>query len=192
MADPARLVSKTQTVTSFHASPVVRNSHFKQKSLKVSSQDPFWEKLGNFSLYSLTLFPNASSQAHQIWKFQITRPLFQKQKTVRKPSPTLQKSGPHNPTWKQVECPPRDLRQSTRNPAKVGLPNDLIPSTTSSCPKSERCMIITNSAIKWAWNKLYDLTSFFLTWGGGGWIGQVGPGTSDWGSECPSPPPYRH
>ena len=69
---------------------------------------PFWlRKFGNFSLYSLNFHPNLeifSSQAPNLEIFGSQAPLFRG--ICQFASPTLRKSGPHNPTWKKVECPP--------------------------------------------------------------------------------------
>ena len=43
-------------------------------SKRVSSQDPFLRKFGNFSLYSLNFHPNFSSQAPKFRNFQLTSP----------------------------------------------------------------------------------------------------------------------
>ena len=55
-----------------------QGSHYKQKSLKSVYNFFFWEKFGNFSPYNLNFCPNFSSQDPQIWRFQYTRPLFQR------------------------------------------------------------------------------------------------------------------
>ena len=113
----------------FHASPAARKGPISSK--RVSSQDPLLRKFGNFSLYSL-FCPNFSSQAPkfenfeltslQIWKLSAHNPpnleIFSSQAPLFRgkypfASPRLQKSGPHTPTWKKVECsPPRGLSQS--------------------------------------------------------------------------------
>ena len=78
----------------FHASPVVCKGPNSSKS--VSSQDPpFWENLENLastaSIFAQVLAlkpPNweiFSSQALKFGNFQFTRPLFQRQTSVRKP-----------------------------------------------------------------------------------------------------------
>ena len=100
-----------------------QGSHFKQKSLKVSSQDPLLrKKIGNFSLFSLNFCPNFSSQGPKFEHFssQDTRPLFQKQKSVRKPC-TLRKSGPHIPTWKKVQYLPRVAKFEFKVTVHYGL-----------------------------------------------------------------------
>ena len=88
----------------FHASPAARRGPISSK--RVSSQDPLLRKFGNFSLNSLNFHPNFSSQAPKFGNFQLTSPLFRGK--CQFASPTLQKSGPHTPTWKKVECPPPD------------------------------------------------------------------------------------
>ena len=99
-----------------------QGSHFKQKSQ--FTRPPF-EKIGNFSLYSLNFHPNFSSQAPkfenfpltspQIWKFSAHKPpnleIFRSQAPLFRgkcqfASPTLRKSGPHTPTWKKLSAPP--------------------------------------------------------------------------------------
>ena len=93
-----------------------QGSHFKQK-----------RKFGNFSLNSLNFHPNFSWQAPKFGNFQLTSPQIWKFSAHKPPnleifrspwsrplfrgkcqfaSPTLRKSRPHTPTWKQVECPP--------------------------------------------------------------------------------------
>ena len=76
---------------------------------------PFWENLGNFSLYSLNFCPNLSSQAPKFWSFQLTSPqnleIFSSQAhsfrvKYQFASPTLRKSGLHTPTWKKSWVPP--------------------------------------------------------------------------------------
>ena len=110
----------------FHASSAARKGPISSK--KVSSQDTLLRKFGNFSLYSLNFCPNFSSQAPkfgnlqltspQIWKFSAHKPpnleIFSSQAPLFRgkyqfASPTLQKSGPHTPTWKKVEYPPSDI-----------------------------------------------------------------------------------
>ena len=108
----------------FHTSPAARKGPISSK--RVSSQDPLLRKFGNFSLNSLNFHPNFSSQAPkfgnfqltslEIWKFSAHKPpnldIFRSQAPLFRgkcpfASPTLWKSGPHTPTWKKVECPPR-------------------------------------------------------------------------------------
>ena len=108
----------------FHTSPAARKGPISSK--RVSSQDPLLRKFGNFSLNSLSFHPNFSSQAPkfgnfrltspQIWKFSAHKPqnseIFRSQAPLFRgkcqfASPTLRKSGPHTPTWKKVESPPR-------------------------------------------------------------------------------------
>ena len=108
----------------FHTSPAARKGPISSK--RVSSQDPLLRKFGNFSLNSLNFHPNFSSQAPKFGNFQLTSPQIWKFSAHKPPnleifrsqaplfrgkcqfaSPTLQKSGPHTPTWKKVECPPR-------------------------------------------------------------------------------------
>ena len=107
----------------FYASPAARKVPISSK--RVSSQDPLLRKFGNFSLYSLNFHPKFSSQAPKFENFQLTSPQIWKFSAHKPPnlenfhsqaplfrgkcqfaSPTLQKSGPHTPTWKKVECPP--------------------------------------------------------------------------------------
>ena len=74
-----------------------QRSYFKQKSLRVSSQDPLLRKFWILSLYSLNFCPNFNSQAPPpIWQFQFS---FRCKNQFA--SPTLRKSGPHTPTWKK-------------------------------------------------------------------------------------------
>ena len=88
-----------------HLCHVVRKgSHFKQKSLKLSSQDSLLrKKKWNFSLYSLNFYPKFSSQAPKFEKFSSQDPSFRGKNQFA--SPTLQKSGPHTPTWKKLSVP---------------------------------------------------------------------------------------
>ena len=77
-----------------HLSFSSQGSHFKQKR-QFTRPSPFWENLeilaSTASIFAQILalkppnFEIFSSQAPQIWKFQFTRPHFQKQKSVRKP-----------------------------------------------------------------------------------------------------------
>ena len=89
-------------------------SHFKQKSLKVSSQDPLLRnKLKFYSLYSLNFCPNFSSQAPKFEKFSSQDPSFRaKIQFTNFTSPTLWKSGLRTSTWKHVECPPPTQSQT--------------------------------------------------------------------------------
>ena len=48
----------------------LQESHFKQKSLKISSQDPLWEKIGNFSLYS-SIFAQILALKPPNWKISV-------------------------------------------------------------------------------------------------------------------------
>ena len=108
----------------FHVSPAARKGPISSK--RVSSQYPLLRKFGNFSLNSLNFHPNFSSQAPKFENFQLTSPQIWKFSAYKPPnlemfrsqaplfrgkcqfaSPTLRKSGPHTPTWKKVECPPR-------------------------------------------------------------------------------------
>ena len=119
----------------FHASPAARKGPISSK--RVSSQDPLLRTFGNFSLYSLIFaqvlahkpqnleifssqapkFGNFQLTSPQIWKFSAHKPpnleIFRSQAPLFRgkchfASPTLMKSGPHTPTWKKVEYPPRD------------------------------------------------------------------------------------
>ena len=93
-----------------HLSCSLQGSHFKQKSQ--FTRPPF-EKLGNFSLYSLNFCQNFSSQAPNLeifssqapkfGNFQFTSPLFQRQVSVHKPH-TSEVWAAH-PYLKKVECP---------------------------------------------------------------------------------------
>ena len=56
----------------FHASPATRKGSISSK--RVSSQDPLFRKFGNFSLNSLNVHPNFSSQAPKFGNFQLTSP----------------------------------------------------------------------------------------------------------------------
>ena len=56
----------------FHASPAARKGPISSK--RVSTQDPFLRKFGNFSLISLNFHPNFSSQAPKFGNFQLTSP----------------------------------------------------------------------------------------------------------------------
>ena len=96
----------------FHASPAARKGPISSK--RGSSQDSLLRKFGNFSLYSLNFRPNFSSQATKFGNFQITSPQIWKFSAHKPPffrgkyqfaSPTLQKSGPHTPTWKKLSAP---------------------------------------------------------------------------------------
>ena len=80
----------------FHAPPVVQKSEV--------HKTPFWEKKMKILASTTSIFAPILALKPQIWKFQFTRPLFQRQNQFT--SPTLRKSGPHIPTWKKVECPP--------------------------------------------------------------------------------------
>ena len=106
----------------FHISPVVRKGPISSK--RVSSQNPLFRQFWNFSLYSLNFCQNSSSQAPkfwsfqfktpkfgnfqftspQIWNFQFTGPSFRDKYQFA--NPTLRKSGPHTPTWKNWVPPP--------------------------------------------------------------------------------------
>ena len=91
-----------------------QGSHFKRKS---QFTRPLLRKFGNFSLYSLNLCPNVSSQTAKFENFQLTRPQIGKFSVHKSPnleifssqaplfrgkyqfaSLTLRKSGPHTPT----------------------------------------------------------------------------------------------
>ena len=98
----------------FHASPAARKGPISSK--RVSSQDPLLRKFGNFSLYSLNFHPNFSSQAPKFGNFPLTRPPFQRQRSVRKPHtseiraahPYLKKSwvpppGEHTALQRQIQ-----------------------------------------------------------------------------------------
>ena len=85
---------------------------------------PFWENIGNFSLYSLNFHPKLSSQAPKFgnspfispqMNFQFTSPPFQRQVSVRKPH-TLEILAAH-PYLKKVECspPPPPPRASAKS-----------------------------------------------------------------------------
>ena len=99
----------------FYVSPVVRKGPISSKS--VSSQNPLLRKFGNFNLYSLqpSIFapilahkpPNLeifSSQAPKFGNFSSQAPSFRGKYQFT--SPTLRKSGPHSPTWKNSCVPP--------------------------------------------------------------------------------------
>ena len=91
----------------FHASPVVRKGPISRKSqiqVKVNSQDPLLRIFWNFSLYCRSFCPNFSSLAPKFWNFQFTRPVFQRQKSVRKPH-TLEIRAAH-PYLKRSRVPP--------------------------------------------------------------------------------------
>ena len=81
-----------------------QGSHLKQKSFWAThfTRHPLGKINKNFSFYSLNFCPNFSSSP-QIWKFQFKRPLFQRQRSVRKPH-TLEIWAAH-PYLKKVECP---------------------------------------------------------------------------------------
>ena len=110
----------------FHTSRAVRKGPISSK--RVSSQDSLLKKFGNCSLYSLNFCPNFCSQASKFGNFQLTSPQIGKFSVHKPPnlesfssqvplfrgkypftSPTLQKSGPHTPTWIKVECHPWGL-----------------------------------------------------------------------------------
>ena len=90
---------------------------------------PFWENLEILASTALIFAqilalkpPNLeifSSQAPNLEIFSSQPPLFRGKYQLA--SPTLQKSGPHTPTWKKVECP-RDLTSSL----VVGLRRDIV------------------------------------------------------------------
>ena len=81
-----------------HKGPISSNSQFTSAHFATNEND--------FSLYNLNFCPNLSSQVPNFENFQFTRPPFQRQWSVRKP--TLRKSGPHTATWKK--CPPPPIQ----------------------------------------------------------------------------------
>ena len=90
-----------------------QGSHFKQKSQ--FTRPPFWKNLEILALIA-SIFTQILAHKPQIWKFSAHKPpnleIFRSQAPLFRgkcqfASPTLRKSGPHTPTWKKVECPPR-------------------------------------------------------------------------------------
>ena len=76
---------------------------------------PFWENC-EILASTASIFTQILAHKPQIWKFSAHKPpnleIFHSQTSLFRgkcqfASPTLQKSGPHTPTWKKVECPPR-------------------------------------------------------------------------------------
>ena len=98
---------------------------------------PLLRKFGNFSLYSHN-FAQILARGPQIWKFSAHKP--QMKLSAHKPpnleifssqaplfrgkypfaSPTLQKSGPHTPTWKKLSAP-RALNLYVNHSKKIDL-----------------------------------------------------------------------
>ena len=104
-----------------HLSCSSQGSHFKQKSLKVSSQDPLLRKKNEkFSLYSLSFYQNFSSWAPKFENFCSQDPSFKGKNQFA--SPSLWKSGPHTPTWKKVECPPQVQTTESHSFQNVNIP----------------------------------------------------------------------
>ena len=67
-----------------------------------SSQVP---KIGNFPLTSPQILKFSAHKPPNFEIFRSQAPIFRGKLPFA--SPTLRKSGPHTPTWKKVECPPR-------------------------------------------------------------------------------------
>ena len=78
---------------------------FQAKELKNQFTRPPFEKNLNILASTASIFPQISLlSSSKIWTFQFTSPLFQRQKSVRKPL-TLQIRATH-PYLKKVECLP--------------------------------------------------------------------------------------
>ena len=94
--------------TPFHASPVVPKCPI--SSNKSQFTRPIWE---NFEILASTASIFAQILAHKPPNLEI----FSSQT-----SPTLRKSGLHTPTWKKVECPPRDSSLGANNKLQYMTP----------------------------------------------------------------------
>ena len=95
-----------QAKVSVHKAPYWENFEILASAASISAQILAFKppNLEIFSSQALKL-GNFQFTGPQIWKFSAHEPPFQRQVSVRNPS--LRKSGPHTPTWKKVECPPR-------------------------------------------------------------------------------------
>ena len=108
----------------FHASPVVHKGPISSKT--VSSQDPFWENLEILASNALISVQILAPKPPYLKIFSSQASSFRGKYQFA--SLTLRKSGLHTPTWKKVECPPRDMMLcpfSKRDKVHMNLPHKL-------------------------------------------------------------------
>ena len=90
-----------------------QGSHFKQKSQFTL---PPFQKIGNFSLYSLNFHPNFSSQAPKFGNFQLTSPQIWKFSAHKSPNLEIFAHKPPKFWNFQITNPPFQRRMSVREP----------------------------------------------------------------------------
>ena len=98
-----------------HATPVVRKGHISRK--RVNSQDPLKRKFGNFSLYSLNLCQNFSSQAPNLEIFSSQAPKFG---NFQFTSPQIWKFSVHKPPLSEASI--SSQAPHFGNPGRTPLP----------------------------------------------------------------------